>query len=201
MKFLAPLLISFFIISCGSNESNDGESTDSGSVMKSENLDTCKCQELLVDSLGIHKLEQDIYTGVCLEFYPNSEDKYIEKNLLNGKMHGKVTYFDRSGEVLIEEIYEKGNKKRSGEVDVLTCDCSELVKQESNMVNVPNRFFLDDIPYTGSCEKWYPDSSQIYMEASYKDGLLDGHTIYYNRDGSTMIIEKYEVGALVSTVH
>jgi antitoxin component YwqK of YwqJK toxin-antitoxin module len=60
---------------------------------------------------------------------------------------------------------------------------------------------LDDVPFTGRCEKFYENSNQLYMESSYKKGILDGYTIYYNRDGSTILMEKYELGVMTSTVH
>lgn len=201
MNRLILIFSVLFLASCGGQEEESNNPTDSGTVMQSGDLDTCQCQELDIDTLGNHFKEGSEYTGVCVEYYPNSSEKYIEKNLLSGKMHGKVSYYDREGNLLIEEIYEEGNKKQSGEVDVLNCDCSELAKIESNVPRVPSRFFLDDIPYTGTCEKFYDSTDVLYMESNYKDGFLNGRTIYYNRDGSTILIEKYESGQLISTVH
>lgn len=200
MKYFFPCLI-FFISSCSEEVSSDSDFLDNGKVMESKKLDTCFCTEIDIDSVGTHFYKETPYTGICIQHYPNSTDKYLEKNLLNGLLHGKVIYYGRDGEILIEEIYEGGNKKRSGNVDVLNCDCSELEKIESKMPLVPNRYLLDDIPYTGTCEKLYPDSKQVYMSVSYKNGILDGHSIYYNKDGSTLLIERYENGELVSALN
>lgn len=192
----------FFVLACGGSDSSGNSSTEStGKVMQSEFLDTCQCTELEMDSTENYFKEGKLYTGICLDFYPTTTDKYVEKNLLNGRLHGKLTYYSRDGSVLIEEIYENGTKKRSGEVDVLKCACSELEKEATHIPQVPFRFKLDGIPYTGKCEELYPESSQIYVSRNYKDGIPDGHTVYYNRDGSTMIIEKYENGILVQAIN
>lgn len=203
MKILiSSLLVFIFMLSCaGNTDSADSSELNSGSMMQSQGLDTCLCNDLDIDTLGSHFFKEDLYTGVCVENYPNSDDKYIEKNLLNGQMHGRVVYYDREGQILLEEVYEEGVRKRSGDVDVLHCDCSELELIESNMQQVANRHLLDGIPYSGTCDKFYPESNQIYMSVTYKDGLLNGRAIYYNKDGSTMYIEKYDAGELISTVH
>ena len=184
----------------GANEKNKGF-TETGEMKESEFLDTCQCKNLESDSTGIYYKNGKKFTGICLDYYPGTTDKYIEQNLLNGQLHGKVTYFGKEGEVLIEEIYENGQKKRSGEVDVLNCACTELTKEETHVPQVPYRYLLDNIPYTGSCHEYYPESDQIYVEMNYKDGLLDGHMVYYNKDGSTLMIEKYEKGIQISAVH
>ncbi|MEX1001287.1 MAG: hypothetical protein WDZ35_04155 [Crocinitomicaceae bacterium] len=200
MREVGLIFIVAFLFACGTEESSEIQ-TDSGSLMQSDELNHCFCNELVTDSSGIYSLNDSLYTGVCVEYYPNTEDKYIEKNILSGKIHGKVIYYDRSGEVLFEEIYKEGNKKRSGENEVLNVDCSELEKIEATIPNAPNRYLLDGIPYTGSCEERYPESNQVYMTHHYKNGVLNGRSIYYKRDGSTLYIEKYEMGQLVNTIH
>lgn len=199
--FIPSLLLLTFLPGCGENTSNTTIPTDSGTLKESEMMDTCECKVLDTDTTGMHYLNDKPYTGTCINYYPETQTKYIEKSILNGKIHGKVTYYSKKGDVLIEEVYEAGNKKRSGNVDVLTCQCSELEKQETHYPAVPYRYLLDDIPYTGTCEEYYPDSDQLYMRVSYKKGVLDGHTIYYNKDGSTLLIERYENGELVRTIH
>ena len=154
-----------------------------------------------LDSTGIHLFKEKLYTGICIEYYPGTESKYIEKSILSGYLHGKSSFYDKSGNLLVEEIYENGKKKRSGEVMPLTCDCSELIKTTDISPDGITRYMLDDIPYTGTCEKFYPDSSNIYMEVNYKNGLLEGRSTYYNKDGSKMYTEKYEKGVLITTYY
>ena len=202
MRFhLTPIFISLLLIGCNSEPEKNEESTSDGTVMQSEILDTCFCGDLDIDSNGIHYMMEERYTGMCIDYYPETDLKYIEKSILDGKLHGKSTFYDKTGEVLAQEVYEGGDKKRSGEVDVLNCDCSELEKVVNNSTGGKARYFLDGIPYTGKCQKYYPESAQIYMDISYKDGLLDGTSSYYNRDGSAMYFEKYSLGVLITTLH
>jgi hypothetical protein len=203
MRYLSGLIIVAIVISSCENQdvNNDYSSGDLGKMKESEVLDTCQCSNLDVDTTDVHFLNEKIYTGICLEYYPESKDRYIEKNLLNGKIHGKVTYFNREGEILIEEVYDDGKKKRSGDVEVLTCACSELMKEATNIPQVPFRYLLDDIPYTGSCEEYYPDMNQLYMRINYRDGILQGYSSYFNKDGSTLLIQKYENGELISAIN
>lgn len=196
--YLLPVFL-LLLISCGDGSSE--KSTPEGSSNMSEQTlaDTCDCSTLQIDSLGNHLRNGQPFTGTCVSYYDGSETKYLEKNILNGLLHGKVEYFDKSGESLLQEFYEDGVQKRSGnQENGLTCDCSELQIQTVQNISV---YKLDDVPFTGKCEKHYENSSQLYMESSYKNGLLDGYTVYYNKDGSTILMEKYERGELTSSVH
>lgn len=204
MRFLtAVLFLSSLLFSCSDSNSGDKKNitNNEGSLKQSEVLDTCFCQDLDIDSTGAHFMHETLYTGICIEYYPETENKYIEKSILSGYLHGKSSFYDKSGNVLVEEIYENGKKKRSGEVMPLTCDCSELIKADEISIDGKTRYLLDDIPYTGTCQKFYPDSSNIYMEINYKNGLLEGRSTYYNKDGSKMYTEKYESGELITTYH
>lgn len=198
-KFLSSILIGLFVISCASEENEI--ITDTGSVMKTDELDSCLCNELTIDTNGIHSRNNEVYTGICFENYPESDKKYIEKSLLKGLKHGKTVYYDQQGNILFEEIYKDGNKQRSGELEVIECDCSELELVESNLPAVSDRYFLDEIPFTGSCSKYFPETNQIYMDVEYTNGELNGATTYYNKDGSVLYIEKYKMGDLVRTVY
>jgi hypothetical protein len=201
MKYY-PFLFLVTIFSCTENISSEEEVlNDSGTVKQSELEDTCSCNDLDIDSTGNHFLDAEIYTGICVQSYPETDLKYIEKSILNGRLHGKVTYYDKYGEIILEEIYEEGDQKRSGAVDALNCDCSELDKVEIPGSQGAMRYMLDDIPYTGICVKYYPESAQIYMEANYENGLPDGYTTYYNKDGSTLLMEKYDNGVQVKAIH
>jgi len=204
-KDSGKILIGFFILTFGLIGCGDNvvENTSSDGNINSLNVaDTCNCIELVVDSLGTHLLDDKLYTGICLSYYSASYDKYIEKNLFEGKLHGKVIYYDKDGAVLFEEVYENGKQKRNGALDeTLTCDCAELEHVKTSDPLVPTLVKLDDIPFTGKCEKYYENSEQLYMESDYKNGYLEGYTIYYNKDGSTILMEKYSYGQMISTVN
>lgn len=195
------LTLTFGVIGCGENSAEN--STNDGNINSTTHVaDTCDCSALLVDSLGTHLMDTTLYTGICISYYEGTTNKYIEKNLLEGKLHGKVIYYDKAGELLFEEIFENGKQKRNGTLDeTLSCDCNELEMVKTNDPIVPTIAKLDDIPFTGKCEKFYQDSEQLYMESDYKNGFLDGRIIYYNRDGSTILIEKYSSGQLIGTVN
>jgi antitoxin component YwqK of YwqJK toxin-antitoxin module len=75
------------------------------------------------------------------------------------------------------------------------------MKEATNIPQVPFRYLLDDIPYTGSCEEYYPDMNQLYMRINYRDGILQGYSSYFNKDGSTLLIQKYENGELISAIN
>ncbi|MEO9533007.1 MAG: hypothetical protein ABJG68_00030 [Crocinitomicaceae bacterium] len=202
MRYIIALSLVFGVLSCGSESDQIPPATNnSGTVMQSSLMDTCFCAELDVDSTGVFYKKEAKYTGMCIENYPETEIKYIEKSLLEGRLHGKIKFFDKQGNVLIEEIYENGDKKRSGEVEILDCDCSELTLKVSTTPGIPNRYYLDDIPYTGTCHEFYPGIDQKYMEVSYKQGVHHGRTTYFNKDGSTMYSEKYEKGELTNTYY
>lgn len=195
--YLLPIFL-LLLVSCG--DASEKSTPEGSSAIAEQTLgDTCDCSILQIDSLGNHLLEGKPFTGTCVSYYAGSENKYLEKNILNGLLHGKIEYFDKTGESLLQEFYENGVQKRSGnEENGLTCDCSELQIQTVQNTSV---YKLDDVPFTGKCEKYYENSSQLYRESSYKNGLLEGYTVYYNRDGSTILMEKYERGELTSTVH
>jgi hypothetical protein len=193
--FLTSILV---IASC---DNNSAEGTNLGPATISEQTmeNACDCDTLEIDSLGNHTLKGKAFTGSCVSHYNGTEDKYLEKNILNGLLHGKVTYFDRSGELLLEEFYENGEQKHTGESETgLTCDCSDLEIQDMQGMSI---YKLNGTPFTGRCEKFYQNSTQLYMESNYRKGILDGYTIYYNRDGSTILMENYEAGVMTSTVH
>ncbi len=200
MKYLILFSISLFLFySCGSEQEEN--LVEEGDVLITNFVDTCDCATLSIDSLGTYFEEETAYTGVCIGYYPESNSKYVEKNLLEGLLHGNVTYFDKSGEVLIEEIYENGKPKRSGKAEVLECECSELNQKKASDPRYPVKFSLDDIPFTGKCKSYYPETEIIYMESNYLNGYLEGYTTFYNRDSSKMYMEYYRNGIIEKTVY
>ena len=191
----------FTLVSC-SNKKNE-TAVELGQQGSGLVADTCLCSDLTIDSLGNLLKDAKPFTGVCYSTYPNSDKKYMIKSLMNGELHGKTVYLGQDGEVLMQELYESGQTKRSGELERLTCDCKELKPNQTknHAGEVVNIVELDNIPYTGKCRSNYPESHQIYLERNYKSGLLDGYSIYYDKQGLTMYMEKYEAGNLVKTIY
>ncbi|MFT4600156.1 MAG: hypothetical protein ACI857_000326 [Arenicella sp.] len=199
-RSLTTIFIGLLIFSC-SEEEADENLESFGTVMQSNNQDTCECNALDIDTTGTMFLDAKTFTGLCTENYHGTDSKYIEKHILDGRLHGKIVYYDKMGEILIEELYENGEKKRSGELEFISCECKELVREDAVIPNMPTTFYLDDIPFTGTCTDFYPGTSQTYMEVTYKKGLLNGRSSYYDREGEVMYTEKYAEGKLITTVH
>lgn len=198
MRHLFIFSFPFLLLACGGS---NNETTESGDSTISEHgvQESCDCKEISIDSAGMHLKGGEIYTGACVSYYEGSENKYIEKNILSGKLHGKVSYFDKGGELLFEEVYENGElKKNLADEGSQVCDCTEL---EIKTVQGMSVYTLGEVPFTGKCEKFYEGTKQLYMESNYKDGLLEGYTTYFNKDGSTILMEKYERGELSSAIH
>lgn len=194
-KIITALFSVALLLSCGGGK-QEKDMVEQGNMLTSSANDTCLCDVLAEDSLtGLMVLDDAPYTGVCMHNYPNSENTYMVKNLLKGKLHGKTSYYDKQGNLLMEEVYQNGDKKRSGENAPLSCNCNELVTKKQGIT------LLDGIPFTGKCEESYPDIQQVYMEISYSEGLKDGFTIFYDRLGKTMYMEKYENGKLLKVIH
>ncbi len=200
MKSLTLALLSvLFIIGCNRGKV-DSNLIEQGLIMTSEPLDTCFCDSLAKDDEGRFLQRDQLFTGVCVYNYPETDVKYMVKGILGGKLHGKVIYYDQTGKVLMEEVYENGTKKRTGDGAPIVCDCSELEKKELVGATI-SRWFLDEIPFSGKCIKKYPETDQTYLEANYKNGLPDGYTIYYGQDGQTLYMEKYVNGDLIKILH
>lgn len=198
MKLFSILcLMSFLLFSCSDGQRED--IVEPGEVLSTDLPDTCSCDELTQDSLGFYYSSDGLYSGVCISNYPNTDLRYIEKNILEGKLHGKVTYYDKAGKVLMEEIYESGKSKRSG--DNLECQCSELIEMKQADVRLPSRYSLDDIPFSGKCKTYFGDSVTVAMEASYENGYLHGYTTYYGKSGEKLYMEKYYQGVLETLIN
>jgi len=197
-KYFFLFTFSALLTACGGSSSTK---TNQDSTTKSQTLvvEQCDCNELQIDSLGNHFKSDKPFTGICISYYAGSTDKYLEKNILNGLLHGKVEYFDRSGESILQEFYANGKLKKVGdEAAELTCDCNDLEVANVQGVSI---YKLDDLPFNGTCEKYYAGTEQLYMESNYTQGVLDGSTIYYNRDGSIILTEEYDAGVLINAGH
>ena len=198
-KGLILILSGVLLLSCGGGDS-EKNLIEAGTMMSSAPVDTCLCDDLSEDSLGNYFKDERPYNGVCVYNYPQSNQKYMVKGIMNGKLHGKVIYYDNQGNVLVEEVYENGQKKRTGDGAPMTCDCAELEIKKMPGESI-QRSFLEDIPFSGTCTKKFPESEQVYIESNYKNGLQEGYTSYYDKMGNTLYMEKYEHGELLKIIH
>lgn len=122
MKFYILTLLSLFLLtSCGGEEVASTEDPDV------EEIDSnyCDCGELIFDEAYNHfwRFERRKgFTGLCEEFHPNGQKK-LEKNFVDGKVHGKMISYHDNGQIYEDQefdtnfqIGEKILYTRSGEV-------------------------------------------------------------------------------------
>lgn len=192
---LITSVFSLLILGCA-EENKELDLVADGTMMSSEEVDTCLCNDLLIDTVN-NTLTQDNepFTGICIYNYPLTDKKYMVKSLLDGKLHGKISYYDQQGNFLMEEIYQNGNKKRSGINAPIDCECNELSSNKNTGLT-----YLDGIPFTGKCSEKLPETDKPYLEVAYLEGKKDGFTIFYDRNGETLYMEKYEKGELIKVI-
>jgi len=197
MKYLFFIALTFsFFTACNSSHKEDTV-IEMGNNKESESIALCNCDDLIENENKELSLNGQVYTGNCFLDYPQSDQKYLEKQILNGKVHGKIIYFDKQGNVLFEETYNKGNLL--GDLDnTSACSCADLIIKETD--DGVNKNYLNDILYTGGCEDYFPNTDQLYLESNYKNGLLDGFTIYYQKDGSVLMMQEYKDGVLIEDI-
>ena len=105
MKFLGLLSLSIIILaSCGENN-NEINDSENDTVVDSN---YCDCHELIFDEAYNHfyRFERrEPFTGLCEEFHGNGELK-MEKNMLEGKVHGKVITYHDNGQIHEDEEFD-----------------------------------------------------------------------------------------------
>jgi antitoxin component YwqK of YwqJK toxin-antitoxin module len=109
--FSAFTFCMILLTACGGGEGTNSENT----TEDSENGETvaidssyCNCDELTLDQPYNHfwRFERRIgYTGVCEEFYPDGKLK-TTKNLVDGKLHGKVFTYYQNGRMREEKEFD-----------------------------------------------------------------------------------------------
>ena len=186
------LILMLFIAACQS-KSTKNSLVESGESKSEKNTRTCSCDLLVLDSNGVFIFEDSPFTGNCIVNYKDTNIVYIEKQFLKGRLNGKVIYYDQSGRIIFEENYQHGDYKLNLKKENLHCNCKQL---EVKQVNKSNKYYFDGALFTGRCSDLYPNSEQAYFMTTYKNGLLDGLTIYYDRSGGVLYTERYEANEL-----
>lgn len=177
------------------NNSKKDTVVEMGANKEVTSVKSCHCDSLTKNNDGLMVLNNQPFTGVCELYYPNSTTKYMTQQLLDGEINGSIFYYDKDGNVILEEEYVKG--KKIGEKDeILQVNCKELVPKKNG--NEDKIYYYNDKPFTGTCQDFYPNSDQVYLVSSYKNGKLNGYTTYFNKDGSVLIMNKYENNVVVS---
>jgi antitoxin component YwqK of YwqJK toxin-antitoxin module len=192
-KIFSSLSIILLVVSC----ENDKKETvvELGANKEIENIQSCHCDSLTKNKDGLLILNNRPYTGTCELYYPNSTEKYMVQQLLDGQVNGSIFFYDKNGSIILEEEYVKG-KKIGNKNELLMVNCKDLVTKKND--ENQKIYYYKDKPFSGTCEDYYPETSQTYMVSNYKDGKLNGYTTYFNKDGSTLIMNKYENNQVVS---
>jgi antitoxin component YwqK of YwqJK toxin-antitoxin module len=160
-------------------------------------LEECYCDSLTSNTNNELVLNDNVFTGNCIANYPFSDQKYIEKQILNGKIHGKIIYYDKTGAVLIEEMYKNGDLVGNIGDNTNQCTCAELRIKKTDSIS---KTYLNDVLFSGHCADYFPDTEQLSLEANYNNGLLNGFTIFYKKNGNSLIIQEYENGKMLSEI-
>jgi len=195
MKNIYITLLTITLFSCTSNKTETNvEMGDNKEI--DLNLIVCNCDSLSINDQKLLTYHDSIFTGTCFSNYPLVEQKYIDKQIVKGKIHGKVRYYDKFGKFLSEEIYNSGDFFENEETNNF-CNCNDLNIKKSDSTS---KAYLESNLFTGNCKSYFPNSEQLYLESNYKNGLLDGYTIYYKKDGATLFLQSYKEGKLLKEI-
>lgn len=105
MRLLVSLILFIsFISSCGSETTAEVDSTETNGIDSTY----CDCAELTLDVPYNHfyRFERrKPFTGLCEEFFPDGALK-LEKNFVEGKVHGDMISYHENGQVWEEQEFD-----------------------------------------------------------------------------------------------
>ncbi|MFK8044417.1 MAG: hypothetical protein AB8B72_02900 [Crocinitomicaceae bacterium] len=191
------IFFSIFLIVVSCTETKKSSKPESFGKNKSLGTVTnCPCDSIRENAYKILMKDGKPYTGICYTNYPDTEIKYIEKQILDGELNGTITYFSRSGEVLYEEKFEQGNFQVDLKSEDIKCDCLDLKRKKES-----KKIYFKGQVFEGTCFSNFPETEQPYMEINYKNGLRDGYTKYYSKSGSILYTEMYDKDSLMNIIY
>lgn len=157
MKFFSSFSICLILLTaCGEGNSSENPQVDSDNIeVSAVDSSYCNCDDLTLDQPYNHfwRFERRIgYTGVCEEFHPDGKLK-TTKNLVDGKLHGKIFTYYKNGRLREEKEFDMNFQ--TGEHIIYTntgeVKFHGLYKrgtQTQVLVNKPN--LLEEDPWEGS---------------------------------------------------
>lgn len=83
-------------------------------ISATESFVPCNCSELRLEK-GQNGMPNKkykgttLYSGICYQYYPDTEDVYMELSYQDGILHGYCKYYDKEGNQLYMEEYNKGD--------------------------------------------------------------------------------------------
>lgn len=198
MRLITVLILSLVFLGCTENVQLS-ESKEEGTFNTSDDLIQCNCDSLAYDLDSNFVYKDKPFTGICYSYYPNTKDRYMEKNFLEGQLHGKVKYFDKEGSILVEEEYVNGVNTKAATEGYSACDCSELELKPAPGIDSKIRY-RNNHPFTGVCYEYYPNSDVLYLKQNIRDGVPHGFTEYFDKEGQILFTEEYDYGNLKRVV-
>lgn len=201
MRIISIILLLTILVACQSDQKPDTQTINkqilSGDFEMYEHLSTCNCDSLTIDSTDTYYKNDSLYTGVCYTNFLESEKKAEIRQLFKGQLHGNRINLSKQGDTLVQSIYNLGElkSKTTSELQVCHCDSlNEIINEETGKL-----MYYEDAPFTGICNRYFPlpDTNKIYLEIPYKNGLVHGDMIIYDRRGKEILTEVYEEGEKV----
>jgi antitoxin component YwqK of YwqJK toxin-antitoxin module len=202
MKIITILLILLTFVACQSDQKPDTEAINkrilAGDFEMYEELSTCYCDSLTIDSLVTYYKNDSLYTGVCFLTYPKSQKQSEIRQIFKGQLHGNLINLSRNGDTLSQTIYNLGEMISRTTSELVMCHCDSLTE-----IVQPNGEALmqyKEVPFNGVCNRFFPlpDTNKIYLEMPYKNGVVHGDMVIYNRQGEEILTEVYDEGEKVN---
>lgn len=188
------LVFLMLLVACNESKKQDvSERLLKGEFSAYESLPEVHCDSLTLDSLdNTYKVDDTVFTGVCFTTYHNTNSQLENRQIFQGKLHGNRILYSPKGDTLSVNLYNHGKLIRESIGESEVCHCDSLETREIDEQEL--KFYFDE-PYTGRCKKYYPeDTTAIYIEARYREGLPHGEMKVYSRDGEVIMSEKYNEG-------
>ena len=187
--------LALVLVSC--NESDSAKKDLNTGKFEKEEIPSCDCADLNIDSLDVAYFDSIPYTGICYTYYPNTQNKMEERPFLKGKLHGNyLIYNNGTNDTLSSVKYINGEIENDNLNKNNICDCDEL---KSKVEEEKDIWFRKNHRYTGVCYVMNADSTHKIMERTFKDGLVDGDQLVFDNYGEIIQMEIYKDGELIRT--
>lgn len=150
--------------------------------------------KLITAQDGIFLKDSMPFSGVGIEYYPKAsgvDQIYLAVNYKNGIIQ-QTANFDKNGKRILRQEYYKGEPKSLNP----NCTCSELTDTIYKSKKMKLRY---DFPFTGECTKYYPNSNDPYERHNYENGLLNGRSFTYRKNGTIIVSNKFRNNIIIET--
>ena len=150
--------------------------------------------ELINAVNGVFLKDSIPFSGVGIEYYPKAsgvDQIYLAVNYKDGIIQ-QTANFDKNGKRILLQGYYKGKPKSLNP----NCTCNELTDTLYKSKKMKLRY---DFPFTGECTKYYPNTNDPYEKQNYENGLLNGRSFTYRKNGTIIVSNKFRNNILLET--